>query len=290
MEDKLSFGRPMAGIFQPREHAKQSPARNHFVAATGEFVGTFMFLFFAYLGHSMSVATASDSGRTGGNSNSTIIYISMSYGLSLLVTAWALYRVSGGLFNPAVTLGLVITGQLPAIRGAIFFPTQIIGGIVAAAVASAIIPGDIAVTQTTLADGMNKAQGVFLEMFLTAYLVFVILMLAAEKSKATFIAPIGIGMALFVAQIAGVSYTGASLNPARSFGPCVAAAQFQGYHWIYWVGPFLGAIIAGGYFHFVKFFNYHEANPGQDSAGGAFADDIDAAVRERQRIPSSSTA
>ncbi|KXT17192.1 hypothetical protein AC579_340 [Pseudocercospora musae] len=290
MEGKLSFGRPMAGVFQPREHAKQSPARNHFVAATGEFVGTFMFLFFAYLGHSMSVATASDSGRTGGNSNSTIIYISMSYGLSLLVTAWALYRVSGGLFNPAVTLGLVITGQLPAIRGVIFFPTQILGGVVAAAVASVIIPGDIAVTQTTLADGMSKAQGVFLEMFLTAYLVFAILMLAAEKSKATFIAPIGIGLALFVAQIAGVHYTGASLNPARSFGPCVAAAKFQGYHWIYWVGPFLGAMIAGGYFHFVKFFNYYEANPGQDSAGGGFADDIDVAVRERQRIPSSSTA
>lgn len=87
-----------------------------------------------------------------------------SYGLSLLVTAWALYRVSGGLFNPAVTLGLVVTGQLPAVRGAIFFPVQILGGIVAAAVASAIIPGDIAVTQTTLANGMNVAQGVFLEM------------------------------------------------------------------------------------------------------------------------------
>lgn len=58
-------------------------------------------------------------------------------------------------------------------------------------------------------------------------------MLAVEKSKATFMAPIGIGMALFVTQIAGVYYTGASLNPARSFGPCVAAANFQGYHWIY---------------------------------------------------------
>ena len=58
-------------------------------------------------------------------------------------------------------------------------------------------------------------------------------MLAVEKSKATFVAPIGIGMALFVTQIAGVYYTGASLNPARSFGPCVAAANFQGYHWIY---------------------------------------------------------
>ena len=52
-------------------------------------------------------------------------------------------------------------------------------------------------------------------------------MLAAEKSKDTFLAPIGIGLALFVAEIAGVFYTGASLNPARSFGPCVAGANFQ---------------------------------------------------------------
>lgn len=90
-------------------------------------------------------------------------------------------------------------------------------------------------------------------------------MLAAEKSKDTFIAPIGIGLALFVIEIAGVYYTGASVNPARSFGPCVAGRSFQSYHWIYWLGPVLGAIVAGGYYHFVKFFNYEDANPGQDA-------------------------
>lgn len=77
-------------------------------------------------------------------------------------------------------------------------------------------------------------------------------MLAAEKSKDTFLAPIGIGLSLFVVEIAGVNYTGASVNPARSFGPCVAAASFTGYHWIYWLGPVLGALVAGGFYHFVK--------------------------------------
>jgi aquaporin related protein len=66
-----------------------------------------------------------------------------------------------------------------------------------------------------------------------------ILMLAAEKHKATFIAPIGIGLALFVAELLGVYYTGGSLNPARSFGPDVVLKTFEGYHWIYWVGPLL---------------------------------------------------
>lgn len=74
-------------------------------------------------------------------------------------------------------------------------------------------------------------------------------------------------LSLFVAEIAGVYYTGASLNPARSFGPCVAAASFQGYHWIYWVGPALGALLAAGFYWLIKFLNYEEANPGQDSAG-----------------------
>jgi hypothetical protein len=88
--------------------------------------------------------------------------------------------------------------------------------------------------------------------FLTAHLVFTILMLAAEKSKDTFIAPIGIGLALFIIEIAGVNFTGAAVNPARSFGPCVAGASFTGYHWIYWLGPVLGALVAAGFYHFIK--------------------------------------
>ena len=68
---------------------------------------------------------------------------------------------------------------------------------------------------------------------LTAELVFTIYMLANEKHKATFIAPIGIGMALFIAEMVGVYYTGGSLNPARSFGPCVVSGVWDPEHWIY---------------------------------------------------------
>lgn len=66
-----------------------------------------------------------------------------------------------------------------------------------------MFPGDIAATNTTLGGGTSIAQGLFIEMFMTAELVFVVLMLAAEKSKDTFIAPVGIGLALFVAMMAG---------------------------------------------------------------------------------------
>lgn len=121
-----------------------------------------------------------------------------------------------------------------SLSGLILFPAQLLGAIVAAALIDCMIPGPIGAVRTTLAPDMSVTQGVFFEMFLTCELVFTVLMLAAEKTKATFMAPVGIGLALFAAEIAGVYYTGGSLNPARSFGPCVAAVSFEGYHWIYW--------------------------------------------------------
>jgi glycerol uptake facilitator-like aquaporin len=105
--------------------------------------------------------------------------------------------------DTSVTLGMVAAGQLNWIRGLVLFPAQILGGMVAAGLVSCMLPGDIAATRTVLAPGMSEAQGVFFEMFLTSFLVFTVLMLAAEKSKTTFLAPIGIGLALFVAELAG---------------------------------------------------------------------------------------
>lgn len=234
--------------------------RGHLVAMSGEFVGTFMFLYFAFA--ATQIANTIDNGPP---TVDKLLFISLGFGFSLAVTAWVFYRISGGLFNPAVTLGMVITGTLPALRGALLFPAQMLGGMVAAALVRCMFPGTPAFN-TTLTNGTSIAQGVFIEMFLTAELVFTVLMLAAEKSKATYIAPVGIGLALFVAELAGVYFTGGSLNPTRSFGPCVASRSFPGYHWIYWIGPFLGALISGGYYRFVKFNNYEEANPGQDAS------------------------
>ncbi|KAF2223176.1 aquaporin-like protein [Elsinoe ampelina] len=247
-----------------RAASERSAWKNHLVATTSEFVGTFLFLYFAYAGHQMAVDQAGQTGPNGTVSAQTVIYIAMAYGFSLLVTVWTLYRVSGGLFNPAITFALCITRNLSWVRGLLFFPAQLLGAICAAALVESMTPGGIERTRTRLAPGMTIARGVFFEMFLTAQLTLTVLMLAAEKSKDTFIAPIGIGLSLFVAEIAGVYYTGGSLNPARSFGPCVADASFEGYHWIYWVGPFLGAAIAAGYYSFIKYLHYEDANPGQD--------------------------
>lgn len=240
--------------------------RNHFIAMCGEYVGTVLFLFFALSGTQVANSVNSSAGlsvaETGSNPQQ-LQYIALCFGFSLAVNAWVFFRISGGLFNPAVTFGMCLIGALPWIRGALLFFTQVLGGITAAALVACMFPGDLNV-RTTLGGGTSIVQGLFIEMFLTAQLVFTIFMLAAEKHKGTFIAPVGIGLSLFIAELTGVFFTGGSLNPARSFGPAVVDREFAGYHWIYWLGPVLGSLVAAGFYKFIKVLEYETANPGQD--------------------------
>ncbi|KAM7192743.1 aquaporin-1 [Rhypophila sp. PSN 637] len=245
-----------------------STMQKHLVATAGEFVGTFLFLYFSYAGNLMAASRASamaPSSVGGGMSSETVIFISLAYSFSLLVNVWAFYRISGGLFNPAITLALCLANQLPWTRGILFIPTQLIASLCAGGLVSAMFPIPISEANSVLGGGTSIAQGLFMEMFFTALLTFVVLMLAVEKSKDTFLAPIGIGLALFVAMIAGTAYTGASLNPARSLGCAVAAREFPGYHWIYWLGPLLGALLASALYWLAKYLHYDQANPGQDA-------------------------
>ena len=73
------------------------------------------------------------------------------------------------------------------------------------------------------------------------------------------------GLSLFIAELTGVFFTGGSLNPARSLAPCVVLHSFPSYHWIYWIGPLLGAIVAAGFYYLIKKLEYETANPNQDN-------------------------
>jgi len=119
------------------------------------------------------------------------------------------------------------------LRSIFIFFAQILGAIAAAGLVRGLIPGDGVKFGVSLRPGTTIVQGLFLEMFLTCELVFTILMLAAEKTKATFVAPVGIGLALFVAELVGVFWTGGALNPCRAFGPNVVMGSFNSDHWIY---------------------------------------------------------
>ncbi|RYO78576.1 hypothetical protein DL766_008610 [Monosporascus sp. MC13-8B] len=214
-----------------------------------EFAGTFMFLLFAF-GGTNTVNSAPLDGRSENlaANPSQLVFICLCFGMSLAVNAWTFFRISGGLFNPAVSIGMMVVGA---------------SAIAASAVVYALQPDGFNVL-TRLGGSTTVVQGLFMEMFLTMQLVFTIFMLAAEKHRGTFIAPIGIGLSLFIAELMGVYYTGGSLNPARSFGPCVVTGRFDGYHWIYWVGPILGALVASAFYVLIKTLEYETVNPEQD--------------------------
>lgn len=101
-----------------------------------------------------------------------------------------------------VTLALCLTGGMPPLRGLFVFPAQLVAGIAAAGVVSCLFPGPLNCA-TRLGGGASIAQGLFIEMFLTAQLTLVIIMLAVVKHKSTYLAPVGIGLAFFVCELVG---------------------------------------------------------------------------------------
>ena len=98
---------------------------------------------------------------------------------------------------------MCLVGAVPWTRGCFIFISQLLGAITAAGVVDGLFPGVLNV-RTSLGGGTTVVQGLFIEMFLTAQLVFTIFMLAAEKTKATFIAPVGIGLSLFISELTGL--------------------------------------------------------------------------------------
>jgi aquaporin related protein len=115
--------------------------RNHIIAMLGEFFGTFLFLFFAFAPTQIAVTaiknTPNPTDSTGVVPNiPALLFIAGAFGASLAVNVWTFYRINGGMLNPAVTLGLVLIGAVPPIRGLVVFPAQILGGIAASGVVS----------------------------------------------------------------------------------------------------------------------------------------------------------
>ncbi|KAG8936922.1 hypothetical protein FRC02_010012 [Tulasnella sp. 418] len=242
-----------------------------------EFCGTFLFLLIG-LGGVQAAATAGGKAKLNIDVNNEtgesvihaprsieqVFYISTSMALSLLMTAWLFYRVTGGLFNPCVSTALLLVGKLSPVRYVLYCVAQITGAIAAAAVLMALTPTRIDVN-TRIGRGINPAQAVFIEMFLTTLLILAVLMMAAEKNKATAFAPIGAGFTIFATHLFGVAFTGASMNPARSFGPAVLTG-FEARHWVYWVGPLVGSLLGVAFYSILKHIRYWTLNPDQESS------------------------
>ncbi|KAL0945460.1 hypothetical protein HGRIS_000950 [Hohenbuehelia grisea] len=231
-------------------------------AAFLEFVGTATFLLLALGG--IQAAAEAAGGAGGPPDVPQLMFIATSMGLGLLVSAWLFFRVTGALFNPNVSLALLLCGIIKPVRFVLYCLAQLIGAIAAAGLVRGLTSAPLA-SNTSLSPRTNMAQGVFIEMFITAILVLSVLMLAAEKHETTPFAPVGIGLTLFACHLFAVFYTGAGMNTARSFGPAVVSGFPDAHHWVYWVGPFLGSLLGAVFYSLLVHYRYWALNPNQDT-------------------------
>ena len=127
----------------------------------GEFIGTTMFLLLSFGGtHIANLPDGSVTSPSGVKfvSTSNLLFISLAFGISLIINAWIFFRVSGALFNPAISLALAIARVITPLRAILFFIAQLLGGIAAAALIDGRMPGPINFV-TNLSGGINIAQG-----------------------------------------------------------------------------------------------------------------------------------
>ncbi|CAG8589232.1 13576_t:CDS:2, partial [Acaulospora morrowiae] len=217
--------------------------RYDLTAALAEFLGTAYFLFMAG-GGTTSIADYSISG----------IAVPFAFGWSLFVNIWIWSPISGGILNPAITIALTVTKNISPIRGVLYIIAEMLGALFGSYMIYVLLP-DSASCATVVASNVSTAQAFFLELFATSVLTSAVFFLAVEKAGG-FTAPFGVGMALFISAIAIGPFTGASLNPARTFGPSIVYNQYGTGYWVYYVGTILGGLLAAGYWKLFKILDY----------------------------------
>jgi len=193
-----------------------------------ELVGTFILVFFGSMSVLAAIATEGP----------VMIIVPFGFGLGLLAAIFAVGHVSGGHFNPAVTLAMWLDKRTTTSDLIGYWIGQFLGATLASGVVLAV--ADTAAVQATINRHTSSGSGLVLEAVLT--LVFVMVILASTRTVPQ-LAGIVIPLSLVAVHLAGIPFSGASVNPARSFGPALIGGDFGGF-WIYIVGPFAGAAVA----------------------------------------------
>lgn len=180
------------------------------------------------------------------NGQAGLIGVALAHGLALAVMISCLGHISGGHFNTAVTTGFLVTGRMSVGEGAVYIVSQLLGATFAALLLLAFFPGakEAHLGGQALAEGIGFGTGVGIEIILTFFLVFTVFATAVDERGAfKMIAGFGIGLSLAFSILAAGPLTGASLNPARSFGPALVSGFWSG-HLVYWIGPLIGGALA----------------------------------------------
>ena len=209
-----------------------------------ELIGTFVLTFLG-CGAAVSLNCGSDT--------ASIVGTAVAFGLALVAMAYTIGGISGCHINPAITLGVYLSGRMNAKDCGMYMLFQVIGAIIAAALLALIVSTDPGLARGT-ATGANACasgnlwNGLIVEFVLTFIFVLVVLGATAKTNGATNnFAGLAIGLALVLIHLVGINYTGTSVNPARSIGPALfegGAALEQ--IWIFILGPLAGGALAAG--------------------------------------------
>lgn len=203
---------------------------------TAEFVGTFALVF---IGGGAIITTPML------QMQAVVLNIAIAHGLILALLVTATMRISGHL-NPAVTAGFLVTRRIEAGMAVVYWIAQFLAAVIAAYALKALYPAAVAsathLGAQSISNDTSFLQAVFLEGIATFFLTFVVFGTAVDP-RAPKVGGFAIGLVVTADILAIGPLTGASMNPARSFGPAVAAHYFQGQA-VYWIGPIIGSIIA----------------------------------------------
>ncbi len=206
-----------------------------------EFIGTFTLIFIGAGSICMDKFVA-PSGGVG------LLGIAIAHGLAIGIMVTALGHISGGHFNPAVTVGFWVTRKLGTIDTILYWLAQLAGAAAAAYLLKAVVPEEVwrAVSLGTpaLAHDLSRTAGMIIEAVMTFFLVFVVFATAVDERGAfNKVGGFAIGLTITMDILMGGPLTGAAMNPARSFGPALAARIWAN-HGVYWIGPLAGGVVA----------------------------------------------
>ena len=202
-------------------------------AYLAEFIGTFGLIF---VGAGAIMTDAQTGGAVG------LVGIALAHGLVLAALITAVAPVSGGHLNPAVTFGFLVTRRITPGKAAAYVISQLLGAVIAAFVLIAIYSPEVRESvqggTPVPALGVSFVTALAVEALLTFFLVFAVFGTAVD-SRAPKLGGLLIGLTVTFDTLVGGPITGASMNPARTFGPALASGVWTG-HLIYWIGPMVG--------------------------------------------------
>jgi len=224
-------------------------------AIIAEFVATLLFL---YVIISTIVGQANEKPPCGGVG---ILGIAWCVGGMIFVLVYCTAGISGGHINPAVTFGMFVARKVTLNRAVLYIVAQCGGAVCGVGMVKALQKSHFSIGgggANSVSEGYSKEKALGAEIIGTFVLVYTVFSATdpkrnARDSHVPVLAPLPIGFAVFVVNLATIPITGTGINPARSFGPAVVYGHKKTWddHWIFWVGPMIGATVAAAYHQYI---------------------------------------